>query len=163
MSFNGSNEEKKIQIKFKLKNDKGETKSTSSENYIRNNNTNDTKEEQEKEENDKDEINEEVEGKEVHEEDKKNEEIKEEIEKEDKDEEGIKTFGSITLISLGKINFENQNFHTDRYIFPIGFKTQKMYQSYLKLNQKCTYTCEILEDENTHKPLFKVTCEGKNF
>eukprot|EP01080_Neovahlkampfia_damariscottae_P000097 gene97-4346_t len=64
--------------------------------------------------------------------------------------------GVVTILSLGKVDVR-KNFHNDRYIFPVGYKSERNYNSYINPSEKVQYTCEILSDENTESPVFKVT------
>ena len=64
--------------------------------------------------------------------------------------------GVVTILSLGKVDVR-KNFHNDRYIFPVGYKSERSYNSYLNPSEKIQYTCEILSDEKSDSPIFKVT------
>jgi hypothetical protein len=61
----------------------------------------------------------------------------------------------LTIISLGTIDYARPDFHTERYIYPIGYKSQRQYKSYVDPNNKTSYTCEILDGGTG--PIFKVT------
>ncbi|EFC44104.1 predicted protein [Naegleria gruberi] len=65
-------------------------------------------------------------------------------------------FGTSQVVALGKIEFENENYHNDRYIFPIGYKAEKNYMSYKNPGDKTVYICEIL-DGGEEGPTFKIT------
>jgi hypothetical protein len=60
-----------------------------------------------------------------------------------------------TILDLGVIEYNRKEFHTERYIYPIGFKSQRQYASYINPPERTTYTCEIL-DGGEKGPLFKV-------
>ena len=62
---------------------------------------------------------------------------------------------SLRLENLGVIEYDRKNFHTERNIFPIGFKSVREHQSIIKAGDRAEYICEI-EDGGT-KPTFKVT------
>lgn len=64
-------------------------------------------------------------------------------------------FGTSQVVSLGRIEYNNPNYHNDRYIFPIGYKAEKNYMSYKNPGAKAIYTCEILEGDDA--PIFKIT------
>lgn len=66
--------------------------------------------------------------------------------------------GVIKLISLGRVEHTKKGYHNERYIFPIGYKSERLYNSYNDPNVKVPYICEILEDKDSEGPLFKVTC-----
>jgi hypothetical protein len=59
------------------------------------------------------------------------------------------------LLNLGKINYEKKAFHTPRYIYPVGYKSEKKYLSFVTLEGEATYTCEIAEGADG--PIFRVT------
>ncbi|KAL9651515.1 hypothetical protein ABK040_001461 [Willaertia magna] len=63
--------------------------------------------------------------------------------------------GSSTVIELGTIEYERTSYHNERYIFPIGYKSERSYSSYLTPPEKVIYTCEILD--GGEGPLFQVT------
>jgi hypothetical protein len=52
-------------------------------------------------------------------------------------------FGQTTLLSLGKISLK-PGYHSQNYIYPVGFKTKRSYMSFLKL-EPVEYTCEIVD------------------
>jgi hypothetical protein len=136
MSQNSSqtfNDEKKVQVKIKMKDSSGETKSTFTS-FIQNSN----KEEENATQNN-------------NQTDSQDEDLTDSL---------PLNLGVTTLTNLGIINFQDRAFHTDRYIYPIGFKSQRSYQSYKNMDEKCLYFCEISEDEEKKIPLFKVQAEG---
>jgi hypothetical protein len=57
---------------------------------------------------------------------------------------------SITLISLGEISLK-QGFHSEKYIYPIGFVSTKVYSSTKDPNGTTTYTCSILDGGDAPK------------
>ncbi|KAH0785021.1 F/Y-rich N-terminus family protein [Histomonas meleagridis] len=59
---------------------------------------------------------------------------------------------------LGKIVTDRSAFHTERYIYPAGFKSSRLYASTLDPTKKVRYTCEIL-DVGEPVPLFRVTMD----
>eukprot|EP01119_Soliformovum_irregulare_P015187 TRINITY_DN4238_c0_g1_i3.p1 TRINITY_DN4238_c0_g1~~TRINITY_DN4238_c0_g1_i3.p1 ORF type:complete len:473 (-),score=137.10 TRINITY_DN4238_c0_g1_i3:531-1949(-) len=62
----------------------------------------------------------------------------------------------LTIESLGKIVYDRPKFHAKRYIWPVGFKSSRIYNSMTQLDQRCEYTSEIVE--NGDEPSFIVTC-----
>ena len=64
--------------------------------------------------------------------------------------------GSLTFVSVGQL-FPHQfhNFHTQEYIYPIGYKVIRYYWSMTEMNKRCPYTCSIGEVKN--KPEFRVS------
>ena len=62
------------------------------------------------------------------------------------------------IASFGKIVTDRPGFHTDRYIYPAGFKSSRLYTSTLDVSTRCRYTCEIL-DVGEPVPLFRVSMD----
>lgn len=62
------------------------------------------------------------------------------------------------ISSLGHIVTDRSGFHSERYIYPAGFKSSRMYASTLDPSKKVRYTCEIL-DTGEATPLFRVTMD----
>ena len=58
--------------------------------------------------------------------------------------------------SLGHIVYDRSGFHTERYIYPAGFKSSRMYASTLDPSKKVRYNCEII-DTGEQAPLFRVS------
>jgi SNF2 family DNA or RNA helicase len=65
--------------------------------------------------------------------------------------------GVLAIESLGTIVpcEMSQNFHNDKYIWPVGFKSVREYISTVDTSVRTKYTCEILND-NYH-PIFQIT------
>lgn len=65
--------------------------------------------------------------------------------------------GVLTIETLGEIvtNDACGNFHNDKYIWPLGFKSTREYISTLDPNVRTRYTCEILQANK--QPLFRIT------
>ena len=60
------------------------------------------------------------------------------------------------ILNLGVIDYERPNYHSEKNFFPLGYKALREYTSMFKLNERCTYICEILD--GGARPIFKVTC-----
>jgi hypothetical protein len=58
------------------------------------------------------------------------------------------------IIRLGQIDYENPEFHTGRYIFPVGFKVQKPYFAGGNKSDTVPWFAEITRDEG--RPLFSL-------
>ena len=69
--------------------------------------------------------------------------------------------GSLCFLSVGQLlPHQLHSFHTQDYIFPIGFKVIRLYWSMTEVNKRCQYVCSIGEADN--RPRFTVTVdEGK--
>jgi len=59
------------------------------------------------------------------------------------------TIGPITVISLGTVVYNRPAFHSDKYIWPAGFKSNRQYAN-------AGYTSEIIDD-GSETPKFSVT------
>ncbi|KAJ3413785.1 hypothetical protein HDV05_007536 [Chytridiales sp. JEL 0842] len=75
------------------------------------------------------------------------------------DENGVVTLpiqvGVLVIYSLGEIVHDRPGFHTDRYIFPVGYKSSRQFLSIVDPNNTTTYTSEIVDSEDG--PKFIVT------
>ncbi|KAJ1817453.1 hypothetical protein LPJ56_004062 [Coemansia sp. RSA 2599] len=63
----------------------------------------------------------------------------------------------IHVLDLGRIVWTPDSYHTSRYIWPVGFKSTRMYPSMRDNTAKCLYTSEILDGGDM--PVFQVTAE----
>lgn len=61
----------------------------------------------------------------------------------------------LTIVDLGTIEYKRAGFHTDRHIFPIGYKSIRNYASMVEKDGRTTYTCTIL-DGGSAGPIFRV-------
>jgi hypothetical protein len=59
------------------------------------------------------------------------------------------------MLDLGAIECERPLYHTEKNLFPIGYKSLREHNSQLTLGHRCLYTCEILD--GGAKPQFRVT------
>lgn len=66
--------------------------------------------------------------------------------------------GVISIESLGRIN-PAPAFHSEKYIWPVGFRSKREYASSLTADGRTRYICEILENADGTGPLFRVTAE----
>lgn len=63
----------------------------------------------------------------------------------------------VTILSLGRVRGDKEAFHSDKYIWPIGYTSMRQFTSLIsnEPDKKCDYKCEILDGGG--KPLFRVT------
>jgi hypothetical protein len=66
----------------------------------------------------------------------------------------------IYVSDLGRIVIDRLGFHTDRYIYPAGFRSSRLYCSTLDPSDRVWYTSEIL-DTGGEMPLFRVTMNSR--
>jgi hypothetical protein len=74
--------------------------------------------------------------------------------------------GGVTLLELGTVDAVHEKFHNNRYIFPIGYKSKRMYWSFVEPTRRVAYIQEIRsvaaktkQGTDTTEPLFVLTCE----
>ncbi|EIW59162.1 uncharacterized protein TRAVEDRAFT_147049 [Trametes versicolor FP-101664 SS1] len=78
--------------------------------------------------------------------------------------------GIMTVINLGSVCMR-EHFHTERYIFPVGYEVTRRYFSTIDPNQEVVYHCKILDggdgpkfqitaSDLTDKPIFAGTATG---
>eukprot|EP00951_Prasinocladus_malaysianus_P003612 scaffold25443_cov37-Prasinocladus_malaysianus.AAC.1 len=65
---------------------------------------------------------------------------------------------SMVVLSLGRIVTNRPMvYNSQSYIWPLGFRSQRMYASYVAPNQRVNYLCEIVDRDNC--PEFRITAE----
>ncbi|OQR94317.1 histone-lysine N-methyltransferase [Achlya hypogyna] len=64
--------------------------------------------------------------------------------------------GALTVHALGTIEVGNDAFHTVSTLYPVGFRSTRIFWSAVTPQQRCLYECEILAAP-TKKPLFRIT------
>ena len=64
---------------------------------------------------------------------------------------------NLKILNLGTIIYDNKNYHSEKNIFPLGYKSVREYQSMFNLQNRTEYTCEIIDGGT--KPQYKVTCK----
>ncbi|RKP37844.1 F/Y-rich N-terminus-domain-containing protein, partial [Dimargaris cristalligena] len=52
------------------------------------------------------------------------------------------------IISLGKVVWDRDAFHTERHIWPLGYQVKRQYRSMTNPNTTTTYTGTILEKDD---------------
>lgn len=67
--------------------------------------------------------------------------------------------GIFTILSLGKVDYRRPSFHTNRYIYPIGFKIQRYYKSTVHTNAQACYTLTILDADQG--PKFEIYADDR--
>ena len=67
---------------------------------------------------------------------------------------------NLKILNLGTIVYDNKNYHSEKNIFPIGYKSVREHQSMFNLQNRAEYTCEILD--GGEKPKYKLTCSEDN-
>lgn len=65
--------------------------------------------------------------------------------------------GALTIHSLGKVVYDRPNYHTDKYLWPVGYKSTRYYTSVKDTNNRCLYTCEI--HDGGENPVFVLTSD----
>eukprot|EP00698_Gefionella_okellyi_P020055 TRINITY_DN6248_c0_g1_i1.p1 TRINITY_DN6248_c0_g1~~TRINITY_DN6248_c0_g1_i1.p1 ORF type:complete len:1850 (-),score=436.56 TRINITY_DN6248_c0_g1_i1:95-5080(-) len=65
--------------------------------------------------------------------------------------------GGFLVHDLGTVVYDRKEFHSDKYIYPIGYKVVKTAASMLHSGARARYICEILDGDDG--PLFRITPE----
>lgn len=66
--------------------------------------------------------------------------------------------GVLTVQDLGHVVWDRPGFHTERYIWPVGYTITRSYPSMIDANNNTTVRATILDDGN-NQPLFRIECE----
>ncbi|KAG0196163.1 hypothetical protein BGX28_010501, partial [Mortierella sp. GBA30] len=61
------------------------------------------------------------------------------------------TVGIITIMDIGHVVYDREAFHNDRYIFPVGYKMSRSYNSMIDPHNLTTYTCSVIDDGEAPK------------
>ncbi|KAF9187179.1 hypothetical protein BGZ51_001503 [Haplosporangium sp. Z 767] len=69
------------------------------------------------------------------------------------------TIGIITLLDIGHVVFDREAFHNDRYIWPVGYKMSRSYNSMIDPQIQTTYTCSVIDDGEA--PKFQIDAEDQ--
>lgn len=65
--------------------------------------------------------------------------------------------GALTVLNLGKVVLGKPNYHTEKYIWPVGYHCKRVFTSVKNTEKRCTYTCEIRDGGEA--PLFILISE----
>ncbi|KAJ1646255.1 hypothetical protein LPJ64_002225 [Coemansia asiatica] len=65
--------------------------------------------------------------------------------------------GILTVLNLGKIIWDQDSYHNERYIWPVGYTVQREYYSMKDPDRQVIYTCWITDGGDA--PLFHVEAE----
>ncbi|KAH0790198.1 F/Y-rich N-terminus family protein [Histomonas meleagridis] len=66
---------------------------------------------------------------------------------------------SSTILSLGTVVYDKPEFHTERYVYPNGYRVMVKRPSLLEKKKKCTWIEEIIDDGGP-KPKFRIWMES---
>ncbi|KAG0027144.1 hypothetical protein BGZ81_005845, partial [Podila clonocystis] len=69
------------------------------------------------------------------------------------------TIGIIKVISLGHVVHDREAFHNERYIWPVGYKMSRSYNSMVDPTQQTVYTCSVIDDGDA--PKFQIDAEDQ--
>jgi hypothetical protein len=64
--------------------------------------------------------------------------------------------GALTIHSVGNVVYDRPAYHTDKYIWPVGFKATRVYTSMKNVEERVSYTCEI--KDGGPAPIFLLNC-----
>eukprot|EP00794_Sanderia_malayensis_P010777 gene10777-11930_t len=65
--------------------------------------------------------------------------------------------GGLTVHDLGEIAYDRPGFHSERYIWPVGYCSSRLYPSMITPENRVLYTCKILDGGS--EPVFEITPE----
>eukprot|EP01116_Phalansterium_solitarium_P021670 TRINITY_DN682_c0_g2_i1.p1 TRINITY_DN682_c0_g2~~TRINITY_DN682_c0_g2_i1.p1 ORF type:complete len:2198 (-),score=956.94 TRINITY_DN682_c0_g2_i1:231-6824(-) len=68
----------------------------------------------------------------------------------------IQLSGVLQVLELGEIVPDNEHWHNEKYIWPRGFKSIRLYDSMFERGKRIDYTCEIIGNK---EPIFRITPE----
>ncbi|KAF9291353.1 hypothetical protein BGZ74_000389 [Mortierella antarctica] len=81
----------------------------------------------------------------------------------DRDEHGnVKlpvTIGILTILDIGHVVWDREAFHNERYIWPVGYRASRSYNSMIDPHQQTIYTCSIVDDGDA--PKFQIDAEDR--
>ncbi|KAK8834661.1 choline dehydrogenase 6 [Tritrichomonas musculus] len=66
----------------------------------------------------------------------------------------------IKLMSLGEVVYDRPHYHTDKYIYPVGYQIEKEFYSISDPNNQAVYRASVLDGGDY--PLFRVECLDKS-
>ncbi|KAF9978232.1 hypothetical protein BGZ73_003236 [Actinomortierella ambigua] len=66
------------------------------------------------------------------------------------------TIGILTVMNLGKVIWDREAFHNERYIWPVGYKMSRLYNSMIDKTSLTTYTCSVIDDGDAPKFMIEV-------
>lgn len=52
---------------------------------------------------------------------------------------------SLQILDLGVVEYERPQYHSEKNLFPIGFKSMREHNSQRRLGERCQYICEITD------------------
>ncbi|KAI9497554.1 F/Y-rich N-terminus-domain-containing protein [Zychaea mexicana] len=61
---------------------------------------------------------------------------------------------SLNVLELGKVVYDRTSFHSERYIWPVGYCVERTYMSMVDPRNQTTYTCKVQDGGET--PLFTI-------
>lgn len=69
------------------------------------------------------------------------------------------TLGTLTIYDLGEILPQKSGFHSERYIWPVGYCSTRLYPSMIDPDRRIQYFCYIKDGGN--EPLFEIIAEDE--
>jgi histone-lysine N-methyltransferase MLL3 len=71
--------------------------------------------------------------------------------------------GSLTFLNVGQLMpHQMRTFHTEDFIFPIGYKILRYYWSMRNVNKRCNYICSVEDNDNKPEFVIDVTEAGND-
>ncbi|KAG0051504.1 hypothetical protein BGZ83_003625 [Gryganskiella cystojenkinii] len=69
------------------------------------------------------------------------------------------TIGILTVWSIGYVVHDREAFHNERYIWPVGYKVSRSYNSMVDPTKQTVYTCSVIDDGDA--PKFQIDAEDQ--
>ncbi|GJJ76505.1 hypothetical protein EMPS_08864 [Entomortierella parvispora] len=67
--------------------------------------------------------------------------------------------GILTVWSTGHVVYDREAFHNERYIWPVGYKVSRSYNSMVDPTKQTIYTCSVIDDGEA--PKFQIDAEDQ--
>ena len=67
------------------------------------------------------------------------------------------SLGVVTLEALGTVVFDRPAYHTERYIYPVGYTASRQFMSTVDPNGTTKYTCSVLDGGDA--PKFQIVAQ----
>ena len=65
---------------------------------------------------------------------------------------------SAAVLRLGRIEWVHPAFHSEQYLWPVGFRSTRIASSFLSRDRAEKHSCEVIEAPDGSGPLFRFEC-----
>lgn len=78
------------------------------------------------------------------------------------EQQNVMRIGSLVFLNIGQLlPHQLSTFHSQKNIFPVGYRVIRHYWSYRQLNKRCKYFCAI--EDNDGKPQFRIVAREAGY